>query len=343
MKKYLKHIIYGVLLTFAVLTGFLIALPQSVIISVAMLLAGFFLLIKGADYFVDGSCSLAKKLKIPSLIVGLTIVAMGTSAPELAVSISAAATGSNSMAVSNVVGSNLFNLMLALGVCAAIKPIVTNDSVAKRDYPISAAAAVLFCVFILDGELNRIEAGILLAGLAAYIFVSIRTAMKGKAKAAPEEQPVKFLPLKCALFMVGGIGGIVLGGNLVVDNAKFIAVQAGMSETLAGLTICAVGTSLPEFVTSITAARRGENDMAVGNIVGSNIFNVLCILGVSGIITPIGVDGTAIIDCLILVGVTIVSYIWYLTGKKMSRAEGITLSSLYAVYMGYIVVRNYMG
>lgn len=342
MKTTVKHIVYTVLLAFAVLVSFAIALPQSVILSIVMLVAGFFLLIKGADYFVDGSCSLAKKLKIPSLIVGLTIVAMGTSAPELAVSISAAASGSNSMAVSNVVGSNLFNLMLALGVCAAIKPIVTNDSVAKRDYPISAAAVVLFCVFILDGELNRIEAGILLAGLVVYIIVSIRIAMKGKANSESDESPVKFSPLKCALFMTGGIGGIVLGGNLVVDNAKFIAVQAGMSDTLAGLTICAVGTSLPEFVTSITAARRGENDMAVGNIVGSNIFNVLCILGVSGIITPIAVDTTALIDSLILVAVTIVSYIWYLTGKKMSRAEGITLSSLYVVYMGYIVARNYM-
>lgn len=337
----IRHIIYAALLAAALLVSYVFELPASVIISIIMLIAGFFLLIKGADYFVDGSCSLAKKLKIPSLIVGLTIVAMGTSAPELAVSISAAASGSNSLAVSNVVGSNMFNIMIVLGLCSAIKPITTNDSVARRDYPISAGALILFVLFAMNGILGRGESAVLIAALIIYIIVSIKLARKEQT-VSEEKECTDFSPLKCALCIVGGIAGIVLGGNLVVDNAKFIATQAGMSETLAGLTICAVGTSLPELVTSVTAARKGENDMAVGNVVGSNIFNVLAILGVSGVITPIAVNTEAITDCIILAAVTILSYIWYLTGKKMSRAEGITLVSLYVVYMAYIIIRNYM-
>lgn len=339
----IKTILYAALLIIAVLTSYVFGLPSSVIISIIMLVAGFFMLITGADYFVDGSSSLAKKRKIPSLIVGLTIVAMGTSAPELAVSISAAASGSNSLAVSNVVGSNLFNIMIVLGLCSAIKPIITNDSVAKRDYPISAAAVLIFVIFILDGSLGRIEAAVLLAALIVYIIVSIKIAKSSQDNPDSEKSISSngFSPLRCALCIFGGIAGIVLGGDLVVDNAKFIAVQAGMSDTLAGLTICAVGTSLPELVTSVTAARKGENDMAVGNVVGSNIFNVLAILGVSGVITPIAVEASAITDCIILLAVTIASYIWYITGKKMSRAEGITLVALYAAYMAFIIVRNY--
>ncbi len=335
----MKIILYIILLAAAAVTSYIFPLPQIVILSIIMLLAGFYLLISGADFFVEGSCSLAKKLKIPSLIVGLTIVAMGTSAPELAVSISAAVSGSNSLAISNVIGSNIFNLLMVLGVCSAIKPIDTNDSVAKRDYPISIAAMALFVIFILDGTMSRIEAAVLIIALIAYIILSIKLAGKGREE--EEETKTDFSPLKCALGIIGGVAGIVLGGNLVVDNAQSIALAAGMSETLAGLTICAMGTSLPELVTSITAAKKGENDMAVGNVVGSNIFNVLCILGVSGVITPIAAEGSAVIDGIILIVMSLIAYIWYLTGKKMSRTEGVVLVLIYAAYMAYIIIRNY--
>lgn len=336
-----KTIIYTIILAAAIIFSYIVALPESVILSIIMLVGGFFLLIRGADYFVDGSSSLAAKMKIPSLIVGLTIVAMGTSAPELAVSISAAVSGSNSLAVSNVIGSNLFNIMMVLGICSAIKPIDTNDSVAKRDYPVAIAAVLIFVIFILDGKLGRIESAVFLAALAAYMVMSVKIAKKEAANAADEPAAVEFSPVVCALSLIGGVCGIVLGGNLVVEHAKLIAMRAGMSETLVGLTICAVGTSLPELVTSITAARKGENDMAVGNVVGSNIFNVLAILGISGVITPISVNGDAIIDSIILIGVSVVSYIWYISGKKMSRAEGVSLVVLYAAYMVYIIARNY--
>lgn len=338
----MKIIIYVILLAVAVVTSYIVSLPQMMILSIIMLIAGFYMLISGADYFVEGSSSLARKLKIPSLIVGLTIVAMGTSAPELAVSVSAAVSGSNSIAISNVIGSNIFNLLVVLGVCSAVKPIVTNDSVAKRDYPISIAAGVLFVIFILDGVMSRLEAAILLIGLIPYIIVSVKLAKKEAGNSGDEEPTGEFSAVKCALGMLGGIAGIVLGGNLVVDNAQSIALAAGMSETLAGLTICAVGTSLPELVTSITAAKKGENDMAVGNVIGSNIFNSLGILGISGIITPMAAENSAVIDGIILAVLSAVAYVWYLTDKKMSRAEGVTLILLYAAYMAYIIARNYI-
>ncbi len=336
-----KAVIYSVLLAAAVMISYVLSLPSSVVISAIMLIGGFFLLIRGADYFVDGSCSLAAKLRIPSLIVGLTIVALGTSAPELAVSISAAAEGSNSLAVGNVTGSNLFNIMIVLGICSAIKPIVTNDSVARRDYPISIGAAVIFLIFILDKELNRIEAAVLLVLFAAYMVMSVIAAKKGASESAAEPSG-SFSPVICALSVIGGICGIVIGGNLVVEHAGIIAMKAGMSETLTGLTICAMGTSLPELVTSVTAAKKGENDMAVGNVVGSNIVNILAILGASGVITPISVGADAIIDIVILIAVSAASYIWYITGRKMSRSEGVTLTAMYVVYMIYIIARNYM-
>ncbi len=318
---------------------------MGILIDIVVLVVGFVLLIKGADFFVDGSSSLAKKLKVPSLIVGLTIVAMGTSAPELAVSVSSAIEGSNGLAVSNVIGSNLFNLLMVLGVCAAIQPICVNEDVIKRDYPISVGAMILFAAFIINGVLGRWEAAIFFAGLIIYIIMSIKLAKSNKIE---EEAPAEFSAVKCAACIIGGVAGIVFGGQFVVDSAKSIAMAAGMSETLVGLTICAIGTSLPELVTSITASKKGENDMAVGNVVGSNIFNVLAILGVSGLISPIdltaagdGSDVNAIIDSVILIIASIAAFVCCITGRKISRMQGIVLVLMYAAYMAYIIIRNY--
>lgn len=315
---------------------------MEILLNIVLLVVGFVLLIKGADFFVDGSASLAKKMKIPSLIVGLTIVAMGTSAPELAVSISSAVKGSNGLAVSNVIGSNMFNLLMVLGVCAAITPIAVNKEVVKRDYPVSVAAMIMFIVFIIDGTLARWEGAVLLIALIGYIIMSIKLAKSNKTD---DEAPEKFSPIKCALSIIGGAAGIVLGGQLVVDNAQSIAMAAGMSETLVGLTICAMGTSLPELVTSITASKKGENDMAVGNVVGSNIFNALGILGVSGVITPIALEGTAgteaLIDGIILVVASIAAFVCCVTGMKISRVQGVVLVLIYAAYMFYVIMRNY--
>lgn len=334
-----KLIAYIAVLILGAVSSYSDLLPQMTAVSIVLLVGGFYLLINGADYFVDGSASLARKLRIPSLIVGLTIVAMGTSAPELAVSISAALSGSNAIAISNVIGSNIFNTLVVLGVCAAIMPIMINKEVTKRDYPVSLLASIMFIVFILDGTLARWEAAVLFVCLIAYIVVSVIQAKKGQSD---DDEPMgDFSALKCALCIVGGVAGIVLGGNLVVDHAKAIAMTAGMSDTLVGLTICAVGTSLPELVTSITASKKGENDMAVGNVVGSNIFNIFGILGISGIITPIAVDLTAVIDGVVLLAIGIISYVWYRTSQKLSRIEGIAMVIMYVEYMVYIIIRNY--
>lgn len=316
---------------------------MDIAIDIFLLIGGFVLLIKGADLFVEGSASLARKLKIPSLVVGLTIVAMGTSAPELAVSISASCSGANSMAVSNVVGSNIFNLLVVLGACALIKPVGVTKDILKRDYPVSIFATVLFFVFLLLGnDIGRIEAGIFILLMAGYMVWTVKSALKNRAPEKDEQK--KFNPIKCALFIILGAAAIVFGGNLVVDHASNLGAAVGMSETLIGLTICAIGTSLPELVTTIAAARKGETDMAMGNVIGSNIFNILFILGLSGVISPIEIASAEVMKTLIDSGfyivVCILAYVFCLTGKKITRVEGGILVLIYAGYTAYAILRD---
>lgn len=323
---------------------------MSVIIDILLLLAGFVLLIKGADFFVEGAASLARRLRIPSLVVGLTIVAIGTSAPELAVSISASLGGQNSMAVSNVIGSNVFNLLGVLGVCALIIPLGVTRDILRRDYPVSIAVSVLFFLMLLfvgaAGEITLWEALLLIALLIGYVCWTVMSALKNRS-AADEAVPVKFVWWKCAVFIVAGVAGIVFGGNLVVDHASALGSAIGMSDSLVGLTICAVGTSLPELVTSVAACRKGEHDMAIGNVVGSNILNVLCILGVSGAISPITVSGAdlgnTLVDFGVYVVVCVLTYVFCLTQKRITRAEGGVLVGMYLLYMAYATVRDAVG
>ena len=320
---------------------------MNIIINIILLLAGFVLLIKGADFFVDGASALARKFKIPPLVVGLTIVAMGTSTPELAVSISASLSGANSMAVSNVIGSNLFNLLAVLGVCSVIIPSVVTTDLLKRDYPVSITVSGIFLAMLFigggRGVVTRAESVVLVLLLAGYMLWTVLSALKNPSNEVSDEKP--FIWWKCALFIIGGAAAIVLGGNLVVNNAGSLGAAFGMSETLIGLTICAVGTSLPELVTSITAARKGENDMAMGNVIGSNIFNVLMILGISGVISPISIDTISVTDtltdCVIYIAICLLAYIFCITGKKITKAEGGMLVSLYIGYMVFAIMREY--
>lgn len=320
---------------------------MTIFLNILLLLIGFAILIKGADFFVDGSSSLARKIKIPPLVVGLTIVAMGTSAPELAVSISASVSGANSMAISNVVGSNLFNLLAVLGICSLIIPSVVTKDLLKRDYPVSIGVSVIFLLMLFFGGgigvLTRIEAGILVLLLVGYMIWTIRSVKNNPQTEENNKKP--FVWWKCLLFIIGGVAAIVFGGNLVVDNASALGKSFGMSDTLVGLTICAVGTSLPELVTSITAARKGENEMAMGNVIGSNIFNVLMIIGISGVISPISVDetstGNTTFDCIFYIAVCLLAYIFCITGKKITRLEGGVLVLLYICYMTFAVLREY--
>lgn len=327
---------------------------MKILLDVVILIAGFIALIKGADWFVDGAAALAKKLKVPGLIIGLTVVAMGTSAPELAVSTSAAIQGANEIAVSNVVGSNLFNTLMVLGICALIHPLPVGDSVLKRDFPVNLGVTFLLLIgscymLLMNGGLLNVAMSdnvgivsrwlglILLAIFVCYIVYLIHDARKNPAKTDEEYEDMP--GWKCFLLIIIGIALIVAGGEAVVYGAKNIALAAGMTETLVGLTIVALGTSLPELVTSIVAARKGETGMAVGNVVGSNIFNVLLILGVSSAIHPIAVNAASVWDLYILIGIGILTYVFGLTKKAIKRPEGAVMVLLYFAAMAFAIVR----
>lgn len=306
------------------------------------LIVGFILLIKGADFFVDGASSIASKLKIPSLIIGLTVVSMGTSMPEAAISISASIGGNADISLGNVIGSNIFNLLMVIGLCAVIFPVASDKDILRRDMPVNIAITGAFLVMILDGKLGRIDAVILLVIFVAYLSYLVIGTLKKRDKSAVDEPEGKQLSwLLSIVFSVCGVAGIVIGGDLVVDNAKIIASQLGMSDTLIGLTVVALGTSLPELVTSIVAAKKKQSDIALGNAVGSCLFNILFVLGAAGVIRPMTADPSLKIDTAILVGVTVMMLIFAFTKRKTGRVEGIICVSIYALYTAYIIMRTY--
>lgn len=301
-----------------------------------LLVLGFLFLVKGADLFVDGSSSIAKHMKIPSVIVGLTIVAMGTSAPEASVSITAAISGNSDISLGNVVGSNIFNFLVVIGVSAMIFPIISHKDIIKRDLWWNLGITGLLLLLILDKKIGRIDGVILLLGMALYLFVVIKNALKNRTEDSKEE--LLSVP-KSIIFMVIGLAAIICGGNFVVDNASIIAKSLGLSETLIGLTIVAIGTSLPELVTSVTAAKKKEAGIALGNAVGSNIFNILFILGASSALTPINVASELFIDTIILIVVGVLVFIFSYTGRKTNRIEGLICTLLYVAYTAYIIIR----
>lgn len=301
-----------------------------------LLLIGFVLLIKGADFFVDGSSSLARIMKVPSVIIGLTIVAMGTSAPEASVSVNAALAGSNDIAISNVIGSNLFNGLVVVGVCAFMAGFKTNPEILKRDMPLNIIVTAILCIMLLDRHINHIEGIILLISMAVYIAVMVISALKNRETA--DECKILSLP-KSLIFIIGGLIAVIFGGTLVVDNASLIAKDFGVSENFIGLTIIAIGTSLPELVTSITATRKGDSGLALGNAIGSNLFNILFILGMSATICPLNVLSESIIDCIILLVSAVILYVFARTKKTMNRWEGIVCVFLYVGYTAYLLIR----
>lgn len=306
-------------------------------VNILLLLVGFVLLIKGADFFVDGSSSVAKILGVPAVVIGLTVVAMGTSAPEAAVSITAGIAGSNEIAISNVVGSNIFNMLVVVGVCAAIKPFELDLDIMKRDFPVNIMAAAILLVMVLVGaKLSRIDGIILLLLMIAYLVWVVSTAIKNREKA--DEDVKKMSPIVSILCIVGGLAAIIFGGNLVVNNAQAIALRLGWSETFIGLTIIAIGTSLPELVTSIVAARKGESGLALGNVVGSNIFNLMFILGLSSSLSPIAVDMSGLINCVILFVMTGALFVWCSLSKKLNRPSGIIWVLGYVAYTVYLLL-----
>lgn len=325
------------------------------IAAVILLLAvGFAFLVKGADFFVEGSSSIAKKLKVPPIIIGLTIVAMGTSLPETAVSVTASLVQNNELAVSNVVGSNIFNLMFVIGVCSILTPIMVQKATVVRDIPLSLGCALFLLVLGISGlgdktgmTLGHADGVIFLIVFAGYIFTMVRSAMKARAagqkveiEGVEECDNMKELSYgKSILFLIVGAAAIAFGGDLTVDTASRIAIELGMSQTLVGLTIVSIGTSLPELVTSVVAARKNEVDMAVGNVVGSNIFNILMVLGISSAISPVALIRENIIDIVLLMVFSVMVWIFAGTRKKIERKEGIIMVVVYLVYCAYIIAR----
>ena len=311
-----------------------------------LLVIGFAALVKGADFFVDGAASFARKLGISAAIVGLTIVAMGTSAPEAAVSITAGVQakffgvlGAADMAVGNILGSNLFNLLFILGVCMMIKPIPTSFCSLKRDFPWAMFSTILFIPMIMDGKLGLVEGIILVTLFIGYIGWMVFQSIKNRQVA---EDDTKLMPIsKSLILLVIGLGMIILGGQFVVNSATTIATEFGMDDTLIGLTICAIGTSLPELVTSVVASRKGESELAVGNVIGSNIFNLLFILGTTVTISPISVNADMMIDTIILLVATAVVMLFSFTKMQCDRKEGIIIFTAYIGYTVYIILRAY--
>ena len=305
-----------------------------------LLVVGFVGLIKGADFFVEGASNVAKRFKVPSLIIGLTIVAMGTSLPETAVSISASIAGSNSLAISNVSGSNLFNLLVVVGLCCIMQKVEVDMDTIKRDIPYSLLAAVLLIALGMLGgmELGRLDGVILLAFFAFFLFLMIKSALKAAAEAEDEE--VTQTLLMSIVSIVGGAAAIAIGGDWVVDSASTLAMAFGMSETMVGLTIVAVGTSLPELVTSFVAARKGEVDMALGNAIGSNVFNILLVLGVASVISPIGFMMSNAIDIAAVIVATLVCWAVAAKNKSLGKVMGAIMVVSYFAYMVYVVMRE---
>jgi cation:H+ antiporter len=312
-----------------------------------LLVVGFVFLIKGADFFVEGASAVAKKLKVPSLIIGMTIVAMGTSLPELSVSVTASMAGSNQLAIGNVVGSNIFNLMVVLGSCALFSMLEVSDDTIKKDFPFSLCCAVaLSAMGIIGFEVGHVDGAILLVAFIIFLvsmIMSAKNSRKAAAAEAEEEVDAEIVDIPtwlCIVYIVGGAVAIKFGGDWVVNSCTTLALKFGMSETLVGLTIVALGTSLPELVTSIVAARKNELDMAIGNVVGSNIFNILLILGAASAISPITFMTVNAIDIMILVGFSVLVWIMCFKKKNLGRVDGIIMLLCYVAYLAYIIVRD---
>ena len=315
---------------------------MEIFLSIILLVLGMILLIKGADFFVEGAASIAKSLKIPSLIIGLTLVSIGTSAPEFSVSLTSSIQGLNDMSFGNIIGSNIFNTLVVIGVSAIIIPLSLSKSIKYYDIPalIGIYLLLLLFAFVTSPNILEIWESIIIFSLTfIYTGFLILRSRKDIKKEEIDEQPKRKWYLNIIMAIVG-LAGIIFGGDLVVDNASTFAKALGMSEMLVGLTIVAVGTSLPELVTSIVAARKGENDIAIGNAIGSCIFNVILILGLCSTIAPATVDNYAIFDVLVMLASVIVLFIFGFKNNKISRWQGVIMVILYVSYLSYIIVRN---
>lgn len=296
---------------------------------VVLLVLGFVLLVKGADFFVDGAASIAAKFGIPQLIVGLTVVAMGTSAPEAAVSISAAFAGNADITIGNILGSNILNILIILGLASAITSIAVAKSTLIIDIPIVIVSSLILLILGLDGYISRLDAVIIFAGFIGFLAYMIISAIKSNESG--EHIKVMSVPLSLVA-TIGGLAMIIFGSRFTVSGATAIAEAMKIDERIIGLTVVALGTSLPELFTSVTAARKGNADIAIGNIVGSNIFNILFVVGVSGLIIPVPFKLDFIFDAVASIVAAVLLWIFCIKDKKLTRKEGIILLLGYCIY-----------
>ncbi|MBB6454244.1 cation:H+ antiporter [Salirhabdus euzebyi] len=313
-----------------------------------ILIVGFVLLIKGADYFVEGASNIAKALRISPLLIGLTIVAFGTSSPEATVSIVAALEENAGVAIGNVVGSNIFNITFVVGITAILNPLKVENTTIRKEIPFTLLASIALLILISDVALQSVSSNFITRsdGLIFLLFFSIflyyifEVARNSREQIRENEKVESISWVKNILFTVGGLVAIIFGGEFVVSSATDLAISFGMSETLVGLTIVAVGTSLPELITSITAALKKESEIALGNIVGSNIFNILFVLGSASVISPLAVSNKIFIDIILMIMLTVILLVFSRTNFRIGKIEGILLTVGYILYMIYIILRN---
>ncbi len=315
-----------------------------------LLIIGFILLIKGADFFVDGSSNIATLLRISPLVIGLTIVAFGTGSPEATVSIIAALEGSPDVTLGNVVGSNILNMSIVIGITAVISPLTVRSSTIRKEIPFTFLASVALLVLISDrtlqyvseNMLTRSDGIILLLFFAIFMYYVIEAARNNRDPSIEDHSPKKEAGTwrRNILITVSGLAAIIVGGFLVVESSTEIAYTFGMSETLVGLTIVALGSSLPELITSITAAVKKQSEIAIGNIVGSSIFNILFVLGAASIITPLPVNNKLFFDVTVMLIFTVLLFRFSRTYSIVGRYEGLTLTAAYVIYLVYIIYRN---
>lgn len=318
------------------LTGSL-SQPAAVIVNILLLALGFAMLAKGADLFVEGASGIAIKLKIPQIIIGLTIVAMGTSAPEAAVSISSALKGSADIAIGNVVGSNILNILIILGISSVITTLAVARDTRRIDIPIMLGASILLLILGLDGSIGLLDGIIFLIVFAAYMLYLFLVARNKITE--PDIKDKNMSILKAIVFTVIGLAVIIVGSDISVDSATFLALKMGVSERFIGLTVVALGTSLPELFTSVAAAAKSNADIAIGNIVGSNIFNILFILGLTSIIQTVPFISSFRIDAVIAAAAALVLLLLCLIFKKLNRLSGIVLLLGYAAYFIYLLYK----
>lgn len=338
---------------------------DSMAINIVLLVLGVIIVLKGADWLTDGAVNIATRFGVSQMVIGLTIVAMGTSMPEFCVSMVSALKGTPDLAVGNVVGSNTLNTLLIVGCSALVAPIMVKRSSVKRDIPFAVVASLLMLLFCLDGAIGRVDAAVLFAGFCLFMFVTLKyakttegpaaavatsgTAMATAAAAstsaseastsqpsAPEASVASML--KAVVMLVVGLLCLIAGSNMFVDNASFVASSLGVSDAVIGLTIVAGGTSLPELATSMMSAKKGNSDIAIGNVIGSNVFNILMIIGITGLVKPMHIAGITTLDLIMMLASMLLMWFFCRTTYKVKRWEGAVLTIVYLAYLTWLVM-----